>query len=111
MKIFSGVFAFIILVPVLCFALSNRTDVAIGLWPFDGVLQMPLYLIGLAPLMFGLLVGGLWGWIGGVPHRLKARRLNKELGALNSKIDELKKTAIVQHAHAAPKRPFWERKL
>jgi hypothetical protein len=71
---------------------------------------MPLYLVALAPLLFGLIFGGVWGWAGGLPHRMKARRLNKELGALSDKIDELQKTAIIQHAQVEPERPFWRRK-
>jgi len=110
MKFISGIFAAIILVPVLAFALSNRADVEVALWPFDGSLQMPVYLVGLGPLAFGLLFGALWGWVCTVPHRFKARRLDKELGALNDKITELQKTAIGQQALAVPKRPFWERK-
>ena len=75
-----------------------------------GTLQLPLYLVGFAPLVFGFLVGGLWGWLGGIPHRLRARRLNKELGTLSGRIDELQKTAIVQSAEVARKSTLWGRK-
>jgi uncharacterized integral membrane protein len=109
MKMISSIFGLIILALVLCFALSNRQDVNVTLWPLESSWQTPLYLVGFVPLVFGLVFGGLWGWIGGVPHRLRARRLNKELGALNSKIDELQKSAIVQSAQIMPKRNFWTR--
>jgi uncharacterized integral membrane protein len=110
MKIISGIFALLVLVPVLCFALSNRQDAAVAFWPFEGAIQIPLYLVGLLPLAFGLLFGAFWGWVASMPHRLKSRRLNKELDALNNRIGDLQKAAIVQQAQIEPKRPFWARK-
>jgi uncharacterized integral membrane protein len=110
MKILSALLALLILVPVVAFALSNGQKCEVALWPFDGAWTVPLYVVGLLPLAAGLVVGGLWGWLHTVPHRLRARRLNKELGESNAKIDELQKTAIVQDAHAVPKHRFWVRK-
>ena len=107
MKIFSGVFGLVILVLVLCFALSNPQDANVAMWPFAGTLQAPLYLICLAPLVFGLIFGGVGGWLASVPHRLRARRLNKELNVLNERINELQKTGVVHPAPVPPKRPFW----
>ncbi len=80
------------------------------MWPFDGALTMPLYLAGLLPLIFGLFFGALLGWLTGMPHRLRARRLHKELNALNNQIDDLQKTSIIQHADIEKKKRFWERK-
>jgi uncharacterized integral membrane protein len=111
MKILSAFLALVVLIPMLCFALPNRQDVAVAFWPFDDTMQLPLYLIGLGPLAFGLIFGAVWGWIGSVPHRLKSRRLHKELDALNDKISELQKSATAQQAPLQPKRAFWERKL
>ena len=109
MKIITGICGLITLILVLCFALSNPQAASIGLWPLSGELQIPLYVVGLMPLLFGLLVGGLLGWLAGVPHRLRARRLHKELGALNEKIDQLQKSAIIQADHILPKKAFWRR--
>ncbi|MDR3424109.1 MAG: lipopolysaccharide assembly protein LapA domain-containing protein [Alphaproteobacteria bacterium] len=106
MKFVSGIFGLIALAFVVSFALSNRQNVAVAMWPIDGGLQEPLYLIGLAPLAFGLVIGGLWGWIGGVPHRRRAKRLSKELVSLNDKIGELQKTTNVQQEKAT-KPSFW----
>ena len=106
MKIFSGLFGLLVLFFVLSFALSNRQEIVVALWPFADAVTLPLYAVGLAPLFFGLIFGGLWGWIGGVPHRLRARRLNKELGALNEKIGELKKSSP-QTPSTATKSSLW----
>lgn len=109
MKFLSALFALIVLAPVLCFALSNTQAVTVTMWPFSGAAEMPLYLVALTPLVFGLVFGGVWGWAGGLRHRFQARRLHKELGTLNDKIGELQKAVIVQQVQAAPKKPFWKR--
>ena len=110
MKIISSIFGVAVLALVLCFALPNRQDVSVALWPLPGTLQVPLYLTGLAPLAFGLIFGGLWGWLSGVPHRLRARGLKKELHALNEKIDDLQKSVAARPPPLARKKHFWERK-
>ena len=38
---------------VIVFALSNRGPVAIGLWPFDDLIEMPIYLLALGALGLG----------------------------------------------------------
>jgi len=109
MKIFSGLSGLVILVLVLCFSLSNQQDITLAMWPFSATLQAPLYLIGLAPLAFGLAFGALWGWLSAWPHRLRARRLNKEVGMLTDKIGELQKTAINEPLPTLRKHIFWRR--
>ena len=103
MKILSSVFALLILAFVLSFVLSNRQDAMVALWPFVETVEVPLYLVGLAPLVLGLFVGGLGGWLSSIPHRMKARRLTKALGALTNQFDAL------QNPEApAPKSSFWK---
>jgi uncharacterized integral membrane protein len=109
MKIFSVLCGLFILVLVLCFALSNQQAVALSFWPLSGEVQVPLYLIGLLPLISGLFLGGLWAWLASVPHRLRVRRLNKELGHMNERINELQKTTAVQQVNNTPKKSFWRR--
>jgi lipopolysaccharide assembly protein A len=109
MRIFSSVFGLIILILVLSFALSNKQDVTVGMWPFKDSIQAPLYAVGLAPLAFGFFFGSFWGWISGLPHRLHVRRLNKELASLSNKLGELQKNVIVQQEKVKPKSSFWSR--
>jgi len=110
MKIIYAFLGFAVFVLVLCFALSNQQGVNVGMWPWSGTLSVPLYLVGLVPLVFGLLFGGIWGWASGVPHRFRVRWLKKELESLNDKIAELQKSATAQIEPLARKKPFWERK-
>ena len=41
------------------FALSNRQGVALAFWPFEGVVEVPLYLLLVAVLALGIVLGGL----------------------------------------------------
>jgi uncharacterized integral membrane protein len=110
MKLISGIFGLIIFVAVLCFALPNRQEVDIGYWPSQGIVQIPVYVVGLVPLFLGLAVGGFWGWLCGVPHRFRVHGLKKEVALLYSKIGELESTALRQNAPTIAKKHFWERK-
>jgi len=76
--------------------------VTVAMWPFSGAVQLPLYLIGLGPLFFGLIFGSLWGVVSSLAHRMRARKLGKELNTLNSK---LKKMAGPDPS--AAKKSFW----
>ena len=80
----------------------------IELWPFEEVLQLPLYAVALVPLFIGFLLGWIWGWANGLPDRMYARQLDKELAALNGKIGDLQKSAVDQASKAKPK-SFWSR--
>ena len=103
MRIFSGVLGLIVLVLVLAFALSNKQDVTVALWPFKDSLQAPLYAIGLVPLALGFIVGSLQGWIGSLPHRLRLRRVSKELDSIKRNLGK------VRVEESKRKSSFWSR--
>ncbi len=109
MRIFSGVSGIVILALVLSFIFSNQQETTVALWPLKGSLDAPLYMVGLAPLVFGLVFGSFLSWVSGMKHRLRARQLNKELVALSDKIGDLQKKAVVQNAKVKPHLPFWRR--
>jgi uncharacterized integral membrane protein len=62
---------------VIVFAVSNRHPVAVGLWPFDGSVEMPLYLLALGILVLGFLAGSAISGLHTLAARLKARRETK----------------------------------
>lgn len=59
---------------VIAFALSNRHSAAIGLWPFDDRVEMPVYLLALGALVLGFLAGAGLAGFGTLVARLRARR-------------------------------------
>lgn len=52
------------LVAVVVFALNNKSPVALDLWPFSVLVEMPLYLALLLALALGALAGGFAAWLG-----------------------------------------------
>lgn len=74
---------------VLCifFAVSNRQDVTIDLWPLDAVLVTPLYVITLGTLFSGFLLGALWFWLLNLRHRWDKHRLGKQVEKLTSQLN------------------------
>ncbi|MFA5040992.1 MAG: LapA family protein [Bdellovibrionales bacterium] len=91
MRIFSGALGLIILVLVLSFALSNKQDVVVTMWPFKDSLQTPLYAVALVPLALGFLLGTIQGWIANFSFRMKARKASKELNSLKTELGKFGK--------------------
>jgi uncharacterized integral membrane protein len=71
---------------LILFAVSNRETVSVGLWPLPDAAVLPLYLVVLACLLVGFLVGQLSGWIGGRHWRREARRARGRIAALEREL-------------------------
>jgi uncharacterized integral membrane protein len=100
-------FAFwIVLIPVslllIAFALANRSRVFLSLLPFDGGIELPLFLIFFLSLLAGCLLGGFMTWNSQRPWRQLARRQAREIDELRGDIDILKAGAPV------PPRQDWQ---
>jgi uncharacterized integral membrane protein len=94
MKFISGSIGIVILVLALSFAVANRQSVTLNLWPFGIVIAAPLSVLTLGTLFFGVLAGALMAWITALPHRLRERRLNKDLNTMRDKLQELQQTVL-----------------
>ncbi len=73
---------------VIAFALTNRGPVVVGLWPFDELVEMPVYLLALGLLALGFLAGSAFAGIGTLAARLRARREAKRAEAAERKLAE-----------------------
>jgi hypothetical protein len=51
-------------VAVVVFALNNKSNVVLDLWPFGLTVEVPVYLAFLASLVLGALIGGVAAWLG-----------------------------------------------
>jgi len=115
MKFLTGLIGLVLLALALCFALSNRQNAAISLWPLGLEVAAPLYLLTLGTLFAGFLLGLAAGWLGNLSHRFEARRLRKEISGLNDKIMDLQQTVLAplrkENALPPPKSKwrFWEK--
>ena len=56
------------------FALSNRHSVALAFWPLEGVIEVPLYLLLVAVLALGIVLGGFARLVERLGARERSRR-------------------------------------
>ncbi|MCU4179417.1 LapA family protein [Bosea sp. BH3] len=89
----------LVLIPIalviVLFAVANRAPVRVSLDPFSRDLPMlsyelPLFLVVLAAIFVGVLIGGLASWIAQGKHRKAARRGRREVEALRSETQALR---------------------
>lgn len=93
--------AWIVTVPIaiaiVLFAVVNRADVALSLWPLPWEIQAPLFLFTLGAIVFGFFFGALVTWISGGRTRQRLRHAQRELAEAQA----LLKQAQAQHGPAA----------
>lgn len=86
---------------VVLFVVSNTAPVALGLWPFDARLVLPLSLAVLAIAAVAFLFGATIAWLSSMPHRARARRLDRSVEVLQAEVATLKDSL----ARAEARRP------
>jgi putative membrane protein len=92
-KHFSWLVTLPITLAVVVFAVSNRTPVEIDLFPLPWQPVLPAYLLVLASLFVGFLIGGAIAWLAGAPQRRRARRLTIEADVLSRELAEARRRA------------------
>jgi hypothetical protein len=97
-----GLLKAIVLIPVaaalVAWAVANRQSVTVSFDPFDAVnpayvLTEPLYVIGFAILIAGVVVGGTAAWLGQAKWRKARARLAAEVAALRAELEALRRQA------------------
>lgn len=82
MKRFSWILTLPLIVVAVIFAIANREPITLDLWPFEASPRLPLFVILLACVGFGLAVGGLATWLSAVPARQRARQARRRVAEL-----------------------------
>jgi uncharacterized integral membrane protein len=67
---------------VALFAASNREAVALALWPLPFLAHLPLYLVVLASLFLGFVIGAVAAFIRGLSRRRELRACRRQNEAL-----------------------------
>jgi uncharacterized integral membrane protein len=97
------VVAAIILIPlaivIIAFAVANRQAVTVSLDPFNpdvpaASVTKPLFIVILAVLILGVIVGGVAAWLRQTKWRRTARRLEREVANLRAENDALKRDSV-----------------
>lgn len=68
------------------FAVANRHDLRLELWPLPWSLDLPAYLAVLGPLVLGMVLGGLVAWAAGHGARASARHQRRRAESLERQL-------------------------
>jgi uncharacterized integral membrane protein len=114
-SLFRKIVAALVLVPlaiiITAFAVANRQTVTVSLDPFSAdapaaSLTLPLFALVIVLLILGVVIGGVTAWLRHSKWRRVARRLEREVAALQSKLDALKgRSGVAASAPAAVEPP------
>jgi uncharacterized integral membrane protein len=76
----------IVVAAVSLLAWSNPQMASLGLWPLPFVAKAPLYLIVIASLVCGVLIGAATVWIEGHRRRHELRECRRQIDALTREL-------------------------
>jgi len=86
-KRFSWILTLPLIAVAVIFSIANRESVTLDLWPFELSLQLPLFVILLACIAFGLVVGGMATWLSAAPARRRARQARRRMAELEHAVN------------------------
>jgi uncharacterized integral membrane protein len=92
----------IVLIPIaaalVAWAVANRQPVTVSFDPFDPAdpafaMTMPLYVVGFAILIAGVVIGGIAAWLKQGKWRKAHARLAAEIAVIRAELDHLRRQA------------------
>ena len=88
-------FAWIVTLPIIAlitvFAVMNRQDVALNLWPLPWDFAMPVFLLTLLLILFGFCFGVLVMWFSGARQRRQLRLVKRDLDEAKTELHTLRR--------------------
>jgi uncharacterized integral membrane protein len=84
MKIITSILAFVLILLSVVFAVNNRTEVSLDLWPAAYTLSAPVYFITLVSFFIGFLLGAIIFWLLSLHPRWQRHRLARETDHLKA---------------------------
>ncbi|MBI3419702.1 MAG: LapA family protein [Proteobacteria bacterium] len=90
MKFLSWLITIPLVVFCVVFAVNNRQEVTIDLWPSGYVASAPLYLVTLGASLVGFLIGALLFWLASLHPRWERRHLARQVDRLKHELLEEK---------------------
>ncbi len=89
MRLLTWILGLPVAVVAIAFAVANRGDIDLDLWPLPYTVHLSLYLAVLGALVAGLLLGLLLGWASS-GNRAAARAREAKARALDQELTELR---------------------
>jgi uncharacterized integral membrane protein len=94
-------FAWIVTLPIIAivtvFAVMNRQDVTLNLWPLPWDFAVPVFLLALLLILFGFCFGVLVTWISGARQRRQLRAAKRDLDQAKMELHSLRRAPPPQH--------------
>lgn len=84
------------------FAIANREEVRIDLWPLSGAVTIPLFAALVGALYAGFVIGALVAWWAGRHGRRAARAARRRATELEAELARLRKAAPPPAAPGLP---------
>lgn len=88
------------------FALNNRGDLTVDLWPVGPQAQMPVFVALVGTLYIGFLFGAVVAWLAGGTARKRAREMARKAAKLDLELQELKAKQAGAAAEPPPPIPL-----
>lgn len=89
MKIINFVFTCVVLFFTVSFAVSNKQEFALTLWPFPYEITLPVSFIVLAFALLFFVFGGIYSWILAIPVRNDRYQQAKKIKELTKKLEQI----------------------
>lgn len=86
MRVLGWLLALPLALLAVIFAVANRHDLRLELWPLPWSLDLPVFLAVLGPLVLGLVVGALLAWTAGHRARATARSQRRRAESLERQL-------------------------
>ncbi|MEQ8735909.1 MAG: LapA family protein [Rhodospirillaceae bacterium] len=90
MRLITWLIGVAVAITTILFAVSNRETVSITLWPFPFALDVGVYIVVLAGVFAGFLVGALVTWLAGAKHRRRVRLQRAEIRTLEGELADIR---------------------
>lgn len=90
---------------VVVFAVNNRGDAGVSLWPLDLVITWPLFIFVFIGLGVGFALGATLMWITAAPTRRRARERAGKIRELERKVDAAERATPPAPVAQPPARP------
>jgi uncharacterized integral membrane protein len=89
-KRFSWILTLPLIAVAVIFSIANREWITLDFWPFELSPRLPLFVILLACVAFGLAVGGTATWLSAAPARRHARQARRRVAELEREAARLR---------------------
>ena len=86
MRFLNSFIGIVVAILLVLFAVTNRTEVDVGLWPFPVQVTLGLYAVILLAVLVGFMAGVIGAWMTGAGQRRERKRLRAQVRELEQNL-------------------------